>query len=64
MTYYQEEYTDIKLKVNAGEWVARIATLKAKLGLHLVSFSVCQHMSGDGTPLPGASVFAIFKGEG
>lgn len=54
-------YEDVDLKAEAGEWVARDAADMAESGYELVSFSVCQHMSGDGAPLPGASVWAIYK---
>lgn len=54
-------YEDVDLRVEAGEWVARDASDMSAEGWELVSFSVSQHTSGDGSPLPGASVWAIYR---
>lgn len=43
-------YEDVDLRVEAGEWVARDA-----------SDMSAEDTSGDGSPLPGASVWAIYR---
>jgi len=58
---YVSNYTDVDRRVDAGEWVAKDAEEMARAGWELVSFSICQHMSGAAYPLPGAAVFAVYR---
>ncbi len=58
---HQSNYTDVNRRVDAGEWVAKDADAMALEGWELVSFAVVQHASGDGTHLPGAAVWAVYR---
>lgn len=58
---YRSNYVDVDLRVEAGSWVATDAAEMAVDGWRLVSFAVCQHFAGDGRPLRGAAVFAVYS---
>lgn len=59
---HKSNYDNVDRLVDAGTWVMYDAdAMSLDGGWELVSFSVCQHMSGDGTPLQGASVWALYR---
>jgi hypothetical protein len=58
---HESNYGDVQQRVDAGDWVKKDADMMAEKGWELVSFAVCQHMSGDGTPLRGAAVWALYR---
>ncbi len=60
---HRTNYTDVTRRIDASEWVEKDADEMSAEGWELVTFSVVQHMSGDGTPLPGAAVFAVYRRE-
>ncbi len=55
------KYKDVDRRVDAGSWVSEDANAMAEQGWELVSFAVVQHAGGDGTHLPGAAVWAIYR---